>query len=34
MLPTEVYFKIKVSEILIMDMLIFNVLESVTNAHL
>ena len=27
--PTEVYFKIKVSEIIIMDMLIFDVLESV-----
>ncbi|SVC53947.1 uncharacterized protein METZ01_LOCUS306801 [marine metagenome] len=29
MSPTEVYFKIKVSETIIMDMLIFNVLESV-----
>jgi len=29
MSPTEVYFKIKVSEIIIMDMLIFDVLESV-----
>ena len=29
MSPTEVYFKIKVSEIIIMYMLIFNVLESV-----
>ena len=27
--PTEVYFKIKVSEIIFMDMLIFDVLESV-----
>ena len=33
MSPTEVYFKIKVSEIIIMDILIFDVLESVTNAH-
>jgi len=29
MSPTEVYFKIKVSEIIIMDILIFNILESV-----
>lgn len=29
MSPTEVYFKIKVSEIIIMDLMIFNVLESV-----
>ena len=29
MSPTEVYFKINVSEIIIMDMLNFNVLESV-----
>ena len=33
MSPTEVYFKIKVSEIIIMDMLIFDVLEVLTNAH-
>jgi|GEM_PF-3667121 hypothetical protein len=29
MSPTEVYFKIKVSEIIVMDMLILDVLESV-----
>ena len=29
MLPTEVYFKIKVNEIIIVDSLIFNILESV-----